>query len=81
MASEEERQVLDQLEEGGKPLPNDDRYMSARFVKQMCTEKPEYVPHFARLASIALLTEVVEDFVKPTQPATNVISLSFWMAR
>jgi hypothetical protein len=72
MASDEERQVLDQLEEGGKPLPNDDRYMSARFVKQMCTKKPEYVPHFARLASIALLTEVVEDFVKPTQPATNV---------
>lgn len=72
MASEEQRQVLDQLEEGGKPLPNDDRYMSARFVKQMCTKKPEYVPHFARLASIALLTEVVEDFVKPTQPATNV---------
>jgi hypothetical protein len=72
MASEDERQVLDQLEEGGKPLPNDDRYMSARFVKQMCSKKPEYVPHFARLASIALLTEVVEDFVKPTQPATNV---------
>ncbi|MHC6157515.1 hypothetical protein ACVSQB_37830 [Bradyrhizobium elkanii] len=72
MASDEERQVLDQLEEGGKPLPNDDRYMSARFVKQMCTKKPEYVPHFARLASIALLTEVVEDFVKPTQPATSV---------
>jgi len=72
MASEEERAVLDQLEEGGKPLPNDDRYMCARFVKQMCTKRPEYVPHFARLASIALLTEVVEDFVKPTQPATNV---------
>ncbi|MGX1163815.1 hypothetical protein AB7M16_000081 [Bradyrhizobium sp. USDA 372] len=72
MVSEEERQVLDQLEEGGKPLPNDDRYMSARFVRQMCTNKPEYVPHFARLASIALLTEVVEDFIKPTQPATNV---------
>jgi hypothetical protein len=72
MASEEERAVLEQLEEGGKPLPNDDRYMCARFVKQMCTKKPEYVPHFARLASIALLTEVVEDFVKPTQPATGV---------
>jgi hypothetical protein len=53
VASEEERKVLDQLEEGGKPLPNDDRYMCARFVKQMCTKKPEYVPHFARLASIA----------------------------
>jgi hypothetical protein len=72
VASEEERRVLDQLEEGGKPLPNDDRYMCARFVKQMCTKKPEYVPHFARLASIALLTEVVEDFAKPTQPANNV---------
>lgn len=72
LVSDEERQVLDQLEEGGRPLPNDDRYMSARFVKFMCTKKPEYVPHFARLASIALLTEVVEDFVKPVQPVTNV---------
>jgi hypothetical protein len=72
VASEEERKVLDQLEDGGKPLPNDDRYMGARFLKFMCTKMPEYVPHFARLASIALLTEVVEDFVKPTQPATNV---------
>jgi hypothetical protein len=72
VVSEEDRKVLDQLEEGGKPLPNDDRYMCARFLKFMCTKKPEFVPHFARLASIALLTEVVEDFVKPTQPASNV---------
>jgi hypothetical protein len=67
----EDRKILDQLEEGGKPLSSDDRYMCARFVKAICSEKPEYVPHFGRLASIALLTEVVEDFVKPLEPATG----------
>jgi hypothetical protein len=30
---------------------------------------PEYIPHLSRLASIGLLTEVVDDFIKPTQPA------------
>ena len=72
VVSEESRNLLDQLEEGGEPLRNDDRYMCARFVKDICKRKPEYVPHFARLASIALLTEVVEDFAKPLQPATRV---------
>jgi hypothetical protein len=69
----EDRNILDQLEEGGRPLSSDDRYMCARFVKQICKERPEFLPNFARLASIGLLTEVVEDFVKPVEQAMNVI--------
>ena len=53
------------FEEGGTPLNHDDRYMCARFVKYLSTESPEYIPHLARLASIGLLTEVVEDFARP----------------
>jgi len=67
----EERKVLDLLPEGGAPLSSDDRYMCARFVKHLCDTRPNFVPHLSRLASIGLLTEVVEDFVKPTQPETK----------
>ena len=60
------------LEEGGTPVPREDRYMCARFVKATCEEKPQWIPHLARLASIGLLTEVVEDFLKPTERAERV---------
>jgi len=36
-------------------------------VQTICKEHPEFVTHLARLASIGLLTEVVEDFIKPVQ--------------
>ena len=65
----EGQRVLGLIPEGGAPLPSDDRYMCARFVKEICDERPEFVPHLARLASIGLLTEVVEDFLKPTEAA------------
>ena len=67
-----ETSTLAELEEGGTPLPHDDRYMCARFVKHISAEYPEYVPHLARLASIGLLTEVVEDFAEPIQPETSI---------
>jgi hypothetical protein len=46
--------------------------MCARFVKQICIERPKFVSHLARLASIGLLTEVVEDFAKPIAPPGQV---------
>jgi hypothetical protein len=67
----EEQRVLGLLPEGGTSLSSDDRYMCARFVKHICDTRPDFVPHLSRLASIGLLTEVVEDFVKPTQPETS----------
>lgn len=58
--------VLDRLEEGGRTLSREEQYLCARFVHDLVKNKSEFVPHLARLASIGLLTEVVEDFVKPT---------------
>lgn len=58
--------LLSQLAEGGTPLNDDDKYMCARFVQDLMKRRPEFVPHLVRLASIALLTEVIEDFIKPT---------------
>jgi len=69
---EEATSLVDQLEPGGAPLSHDDRYMCARFVHYLCHDKPQYVPHLATLASVGLLTEVVADFVKPTQPPGKV---------
>ncbi|MDF2622159.1 MAG: hypothetical protein K0S00_4818 [Xanthobacteraceae bacterium] len=59
--------VLDRLEEGGRPLSREEQYLCARFVNDLVKNKSEFVPHLARLASIGLLTEVVDDFVKPTR--------------
>jgi hypothetical protein len=62
----EASRLLSKLEEGGTPLNPDDRYMCARFVQHLMKRRPEFVPHLVRLASIGLLAEVVEDFLKPT---------------
>jgi hypothetical protein len=61
--------VLNQLDEGGRALSKEDQYLCARFVHHLIKDKPEFVPHLSRLASIGLLTEVVEDFLKPTAEA------------
>ncbi|MDP9732283.1 hypothetical protein [Agrobacterium sp. SORGH_AS_0440] len=66
------RELIADLPEGGRPLEPDDRYMCARFIKHLMRTRPEFSTHLARLASIALLTEVVEDFVKPTHVEENV---------
>ena len=61
----DDTRILAELEEGGEPLPSDDRYMAARFVQHICEKRADAVPNLAQLASIGLLTEVVEDFVRP----------------
>jgi hypothetical protein len=71
------KSVLAQLEEGGTPLGRDDRYMCARFVREISKTRPEYIPHLSRLASIGLLTEVVDDFIKPTHPVAKSDLLIF----
>ena len=53
------------LEEGGRALTVDDRYLAARFVQYIADKHPENMQHLSRLASIGLLTEVVDDFVRP----------------
>jgi hypothetical protein len=64
----EDQSVLANLEEGGTPLGQDDKYMCARFVIEVSNKNPDRIPDLARLASIGLLTEVVDDFIKPTKP-------------
>lgn len=68
---EEATSALDKLEEGGRPLTGEDKYMAARFVQELCKTRPEFIPDLARLASVGLLTEVVEDFLKPVQVEAN----------
>lgn len=65
----EAKSFLSQLDAGGSAMQPDDRYIAARFVQYICSTKSDYVSHLSRLASIGLLTEVVQDFVKPTQAA------------
>lgn len=67
----EARSLIGQLEEGGRPLDPNDRYMCARFVQHLMKHKREFVPHLTRLSSIGLLAEVVEDFLKPTSVETK----------
>ncbi|MPR06303.1 hypothetical protein [Microvirga tunisiensis] len=67
----EKQNILEQLEEGGKALTPELRYLCARFLRDLVKDKPEFVPHLARLASAGLLAEVVEDFVKPTTIETR----------
>jgi hypothetical protein len=62
----EARELVSKLEEGGRPLDPNDRYMCARFVQHLMKRRPKFVPHLIRLSSIGLLAEVVEDFLKPT---------------
>lgn len=64
--SGEAQELLSTLEEGGRPLEPNDRYICARFVKFLMKNHAQYTEHLVRLSSIALLTEVVEDFLKPT---------------
>lgn len=71
-AEESDDSRLDDLEDGGRPLSDDDRYLAARFVDHIVKEKPGLLPHLSRLASVGLLAEVVEDFVRPTSQVANV---------
>jgi hypothetical protein len=64
--------ALSEIAEGGTPLSNEDKYMAARFVQAICAERPEFISDLSRLASVGLLTEVVEDFLKPVSVGENV---------
>lgn len=56
-------------------LSSEERFLCARFVSEAIHSKPEIGERLARIASIGLLTEVVQDFVKPTTPveASNLV--------
>lgn len=56
-------------------LASEERFLCARFVAEAIRSRPETGERLARIASIGLLTEVVQDFVKPTAPveASNLV--------
>lgn len=62
--------VLSRLPEGGPTLSTEDRYIAARFVQEMCREDPANIDAFRQIASVGLLAEVVDDFVRPTTIST-----------
>jgi hypothetical protein len=47
-------------------LTDDQRYLCARFVEQAIKSDGDVADHLCKLASIGLLTEVVQDFHRPT---------------
>jgi hypothetical protein len=57
-------------------LSSEEKYLCARFVKSLSERKSPYIADLCRLASIGLLTEVVQDFHKPTTQVnkTNLIA-------
>ena len=49
-------------------LKDEERFLCARFVESAVNSDPKAAETLARIASIGLLTEVVQDFVKPVTP-------------
>lgn len=52
-------------------LNSEERFLCARFVSDAIGSRPETGEQLARIASIGLLTEVVQNFVKPTAPVES----------
>ena len=57
-------------------LSSEEKYLCARFVKSLFEKKSPYIADLCKLASIGLLTEVIQDFHKPTTQInkTNLIA-------
>ncbi len=64
--------LLASLSEGGRPLSTEDHYIAARFVADLCQRDPGQIADLTKIAAVGLLTEVVEDFIRPTDTATDV---------
>jgi hypothetical protein len=56
-------------------LSSEEKYLCARFVKSLFEKTSPFIADLCKLASIGLLTEVVQDFHKPTTQvkATNLV--------
>jgi len=67
---------LDVVVTDSSNLSSEERYLCARFVKNLFEKRSPYIADLCKLASIGLLTEVVQDFHKPTTQVnkTNLIA-------
>lgn len=63
--------TLEPLIGDGSTLHQDDRYLCARFVKELFAHKSPLSAHLCKIASIGLLTEVIQDFHKPATQITR----------
>lgn len=56
-------------------LSDEERFLCAKFVESAVKTDPETAETLTRIASIGLLTEVVQDFIKPVAPieASNLV--------
>ena len=61
---------LRNLQEVKNYLTQDDCYLCAKYIEDCNNNKPDFVDKLGRLASVGMLTEVVQDFVQPTTKAT-----------
>jgi hypothetical protein len=59
------------LETNDLGLSSDDRYLCARFVEDVSKNDPAMFERISRLASVGMLTEVVQDFVSPSANGTS----------
>lgn len=61
--------------EDSSTLENEEKYLCARFVKHMFDNSSPFIPALCKIASIGLLTEVVQDFQKPITSVskTNIV--------
>lgn len=52
-------------------VSSEDRYLCARFAKHLFDTKSPYISDLCKIASVGLLTEVVQDFQKPLSQVTK----------
>ena len=53
-------------------LSSEDKYICARYVKHLFETESPYTKFLCELSSVGLLTEVVQDFIKPTSDIENI---------
>ena len=56
-------------------LTSEDRYLCARLYENLYDEKSQYIQDLCKIASVGLLTEVIQDFRQPTSSVkrTNIV--------
>lgn len=52
----------------GEKVASEEHYLAARFVAHLIKTKSELVPFLVELGSVGLITEVVRDFQRPSEP-------------
>jgi len=62
---------LEELPEGSSALGSNDKYLCARFIKHLYDQNLPSLDFLGSLASVGLLTELIQDFLKPSHLASH----------